>query len=117
MSKKKQEPVQLSDLVNKIHALMGVDKAAISHTLRGLKEVVKQEITAGGQVDMGRDFGRFTAIVAKGRNHIVPTTDKVVRSKDRLKIRFQPSAAELKDIPMPKGRKPKGGLNRAFSGR
>jgi len=107
MSKKK-EPIQLSELVNKIHDLMGVDKAAISHTLRGLKEIVKQEITAGGEVDLGRDFGRFRAIVAKGRVHVVPTTDKEVRSKDRLKIRFLPSAAELKDMPMPKGRKPKG---------
>ena len=105
---KQREPIQLSELVNKIHDLMGVDKAAISHTLRGLKEIVKQEITAGGSVEMGRDFGRFTAIVAKGRDHVVPTTDKIVRSKDRLKIRFLPSAAELKDIPMPKGRKPKG---------
>jgi nucleoid DNA-binding protein len=105
---KKKEPIQLSELVNKIHALMGVDKASISHTLTGLKKVVKEEIIAGGQVDMGRDFGRFTAIVAKGRDHVVPTTDKIVKSKDRLKIRFLPSAAELKDIPMPKGRKPKG---------
>jgi hypothetical protein len=88
---------------------MGVDKASISHTITGLKKVVKEEIHAGGAVDLGKDFGRFIAHVAKGRDHVVPTRDDVVKSVDRLRIRFVPRAGDLKHMPLPKaGRKPKG---------
>jgi nucleoid DNA-binding protein len=85
-------------IVADIHDRTGLPKEYVSETLRGFKEMVKDSMVAGVDIDMGGDFGKFTAIEVAGREHYVPTTGETTQSSPRRKIRFRP-APSMRNLP------------------
>ena len=58
-------------IVADIHDRTGIPKEYISATLRGFKELVRDSMAAGVDIDMGADFGKFVAIEVAGREPVV----------------------------------------------
>ena len=79
-------------IVADIHDRTGIPKEYISATLRGFKELVRDSMVAGVDIDMGADFGKFVAIEVAGREHYVPATGSTTRTPVRRKIRFRPGS-------------------------
>lgn len=89
-----------SDLVNTIAQESGQPKGTVSAVLDAMKKVVIAEMTAGGEVDFGRDFGKFTTIVTSPRSVYVPSKGESQQTEGRRKVRFRPSAGILKALPI-----------------
>jgi nucleoid DNA-binding protein len=85
-------------IVADIHDRTGIPKEYISATLRGFKELVRDSMAAGVDIDMGADFGKFVAIEVAGREHYVPATGNTTRTPVRRRIRFRPSL-KLRNLP------------------
>ena len=85
-------------IVSDIHDRTGIPKEYISATLRGFKELVRDSMVAGVDIDMGADFGKFVAIEVAGREHYVPATGNTTRTPVRRRIRFRPSL-KLRNLP------------------
>ena len=85
-------------IVADIHDRTGIPKEYISATLRGFKELVRDSMVAGVDIDMGADFGKFVAIEVAGREHYVPATGNTTRTPVRRRIRFRPSL-KLRNLP------------------
>jgi nucleoid DNA-binding protein len=85
-------------IVADIHDRTKIPKEYISATLRGFKELVRDSMVAGVDIDMGSDFGKFTAIEVAGRDHYVPATGETTQSSSRRKIRFRP-APSMRNLP------------------
>lgn len=94
------KPLKLNmmQIVADIHDRTEVPKEYISAVLRGFKEMVKDSMIAGIDLDLGGDFGRFTAIEVAGREHYVPATGGTTQTPVRRKIRFRP-APSLRNLP------------------
>ena len=85
-------------IVADIHDRTGIPKEYISATLRGFKELVRDSMVKGVDIDLGGDFGKFTAIEVSGRAHYVPSTGDTTRAPVRRKIRFRPGPS-LRNLP------------------
>jgi nucleoid DNA-binding protein len=85
-------------IVADIHDRTGIPKEYISATLRGFKELVRDSMAAGVDIDMGADFGKFVAIEVAGREHYVPATGNTTQTPMRRRIRFRPSL-KLRNLP------------------
>ena len=85
-------------IVADIHDRTGLPKEYVSETLRGFKEMVRDSMKAGIDIDLGGDFGKFVAIEVAGREHYVPATGEATQSSPRRKIRFRP-APSMRNLP------------------
>lgn len=93
------ERIPLSQVVSRIHEVSGMPKSHISAVLRGMKSVVVEELTAGNELDFGRDFGTFAIKNTPKRQMRVPTRpDEVIKVKSRRRVKFIPSLRKLKDL-------------------
>jgi nucleoid DNA-binding protein len=85
-------------IVADIHDRTEIPKEYISATLRGFKELVRDSMVKGVDIDLGGDFGKFTAIEVSSRAHYVPSTGDMTQTPVRRKIRFRPGPS-LRNLP------------------
>jgi nucleoid DNA-binding protein len=85
-------------IVADVHDRTEIPKEYVSAVLRGFKELVRDSMIAGVDIDMGPDFGKFVAIEVAGREHFVPATGGMTQTPPRRKIRFRP-APKLRNLP------------------
>jgi nucleoid DNA-binding protein len=85
-------------IVADIHNRTEIPKEYVSAVLRGFKELVRDSMIAGVDIDMGPDFGKFVAIEVAGRKHYIPATGGTTQTSVRRKIRFRPGS-RLRNLP------------------
>jgi nucleoid DNA-binding protein len=85
-------------IVADIHNRTEIPKEYVSAVLRGFKELVRDSMIAGVDIDMGPDFGKFVAIEVAGRKHYIPATGGTTQTPVRRKIRFRPGS-RLRNLP------------------
>lgn len=91
--------IPLSEVVSLIAEQADIPKSHVSATLRSLSTVISSECAKDNTVDLGRAFGHFTVSESKVRTYSVPTRPgESVTAGGRRKVKFVPSAGNLKDV-------------------
>ena len=92
--------IAVSDTVTMLAERAEVPKAHVTAVLRALRGLIVDKGSLGLAVNIGRDFGTFKPTFVTRRSLKVPAhPDKEFQSGGYYKVKFVPSAQELKRLP------------------
>ncbi len=83
--------ISLSEAAKRISDETGVDRAAVTTSIRGLMDLVIEATAEGTDVDLGREYGVFTGVERKPRRHVLPSGDEVMSEGGR-RLTFKAAA-------------------------